>query len=667
MFFFTPWLRPAGQVTAVSLPLVGFGVVAPACGSQDQVPIEQTATVASALICGTSCAPGCAIVCDPLGHPTRCQCPPCDAVCNGGLTCALPCEKPAGVTITCGGSGLPCGQPCSEVCTPTTGCDTSCQDDAGNPTTCGGYGRCAQCGDNICAAGIEDCGTCPGDCTCPSGQACANHQCRSTTCDAPGPPTGGSPSTYSCSPLQIHPLNHRYFVDGATGGAVLIASYMNIRPTRTYRADIKFLTDNGLHFARVWHLGGTNLWPWKPAAGTTATCGDVTTKYLVGTATTEPQWDITPTTGYWDRMNDALSRASQSTPSPRCITSEVMLFDHSSMNNATDWIQYPWAWQRAKGFTSADSPSCAAPDVSRFYTFASSAVDLVASRDAYVWKMVSETNGYNVVYEVENEHADPGTTWPEHFSALVKASDPNCPRRLVSYNSIGASMTSDAADTIEAATDPNVDIINRHFGQLSPPNPDASTLRVKLSSYNAYLTNATRRAWDKPINIDEFANSSSEAGVLRALGWTIVTSGGHFHLEENNDDQTRQTSAVSMVKNIAAFVHDSTWNFIGSNPVPSGGSPGPSCTVPASGASGTADYVCYYWPGTTIPSSFIVQEDGTYDVKWWDPSSDPASGSGWAVDGSPRKTSGQKLSLPAVPASNRGGSNDWVLLLRLLE
>ena len=30
MFFFTPWLRPAGQVTAVSLALVGFGVIAPA-------------------------------------------------------------------------------------------------------------------------------------------------------------------------------------------------------------------------------------------------------------------------------------------------------------------------------------------------------------------------------------------------------------------------------------------------------------------------------------------------------------------------------------------------------------------------------------------------------------------------------------------------------------
>src|SRR5262245_43619235 len=35
----------------------------------------------------------------------------------------------------------------------------------------------AVCGDNSCAPGEEDCGTCPGDCPCPGGFVCSQRQC----------------------------------------------------------------------------------------------------------------------------------------------------------------------------------------------------------------------------------------------------------------------------------------------------------------------------------------------------------------------------------------------------------------------------------------------------------------------------------------------------------
>ena len=35
----------------------------------------------------------------------------------------------------------------------------------------------AVCGDGSCAPGVEDCGTCPGDCPCPDGFTCSQRQC----------------------------------------------------------------------------------------------------------------------------------------------------------------------------------------------------------------------------------------------------------------------------------------------------------------------------------------------------------------------------------------------------------------------------------------------------------------------------------------------------------
>ena len=77
-----------------------------------------------------------------------------------------------------------------------------------------------QCGDGICAPGVEDCGVCPGDCPCPDGQSCVDRQCKTPpaacgdgTC-APGVedcglcpsdcpcPTGQSCSNRQCQAQQ---------------------------------------------------------------------------------------------------------------------------------------------------------------------------------------------------------------------------------------------------------------------------------------------------------------------------------------------------------------------------------------------------------------------------------------------------------------------------------
>jgi hypothetical protein len=50
----------------------------------------------------------------------------------------------------------------------------------------------------------------------------------------------------------------------------------------------------------------------------------------------------------------------------------------------------------------------------------------------------------------------------------------------------------------------------------------------------------------KAINVDEFANGLADAALLRRICWTIVMSGGNFHIEDPDPASAPRGSAASV-------------------------------------------------------------------------------------------------------------------------
>ncbi|MDO8684395.1 MAG: putative collagen-binding domain-containing protein [Armatimonadota bacterium] len=239
--------------------------------------------------------------------------------------------------------------------------------------------------------------------------------------------------------------------------------------------------------------------------------------------------------------------------------------------------------------------------------------------------MIDETIGYsNVLYEVENEHwehSDPA--WGNHYGQFVKdyiaANYPTTPR-LVSYNSLETDLES-------FYTSSSVDIVNKHYGNEANNNP---------SVLNDYIE--SRWGSNKPINIDEFANGVTSYDLLRTQCWTIVSSGGHFHVEDANE-----TARVwDVVENIRSFKALSGWDFIHAYPFKATITSGGGYCMRQTGV----EYVCYFPTGG---SKTITLNSGTYRAEWWN----PRTGGFYNVTTFSHGGAGKTLSAP--------DSNDWVL------
>lgn len=115
--------------------------------------------------------------------------PFCDLCGNGepdpGEDCRR-CPEDIPACATCGNGHLDPGETCAMCprdCVPVHFCGDRVQDPGETCDTCpgdvsGGCGPSALCHvDGICQPGIEDCGNCPQDCTCPSGLVCPGHAC----------------------------------------------------------------------------------------------------------------------------------------------------------------------------------------------------------------------------------------------------------------------------------------------------------------------------------------------------------------------------------------------------------------------------------------------------------------------------------------------------------
>jgi hypothetical protein len=551
-----------------------------------------------------------------------------------------------------------------------------------------------------------------------------------TASQAPGA-TVAAPTTGTCGGLELNPINRHYFRDVASGQPVLIVGYRNLTPefaqyvptappgqpqppgAGTLAPDPRF-TDYVIddmtgqpgrfnfppfrrHYATVVHLGAgddpmvdpmydngtvTNAgpaflaWPWLRNQGGAGACygsfGDPKgTRYDVGGSGTCPAaWND----AYLDRLSEAVSRASSS-----CITSEVKLFDKSILQNR--WRDVPWASDNSSN--AIELPACTEPNAwPGFFYQQQSVPHLRASQQCYVDKIVDTTSASpNVVYEIENENVAAGTEpWAHSWAQRIKERTSH----LVAYSS------ADAVNLSAAIADASIDIVNLHFGpQLEgergrPRDFITENWNVGVASSNGSVGRG------KPVNVDEFGKCHDRGTLptydtLRKMAWTIVASGGHFHIEDACDPLIPAPGYApvpvdarprEIVENIRRFVEDSglpdgAWNFIMSQPFPAPRAPGAPmptqvqgrfCMGPdaaifqASQVLAPRDYLCYYdgSDGSVVKTIEGIEGPAAYSARWWDPRNGGFTGPSIEIECVTDRT---------VTLSAPNGA-DWVLLLR---
>lgn len=401
-------------------------------------------------------------------------------------------------------------------------------------------------------------------------------------CDFNKPPGPTSPTPApSATPaldsyLHIHPKNSHYFE--AVGKPVLIASHGNLVPSskiEDQNALIKFIVDSKQSHTRVWHLipwDVSALWPWarSTTTGFQGISGGNKYDFL--------QWNKE----YFDRLHDNLQRT-------KGIHSEIMLFDRVGMSPPSNdrWQSNPWASDNnINGLETKPANSEGTPE---FYDMVARP-KLFEAQKQYVQKLVDETIDYTVFYEIENEHWARSTTdWANFWGKFVHdyASTKHSLQVLVSYNSL-------ESDLDALFTNPNIDIINKHYGGELEDNPDI---------VNSYIESHWN--YNKPINIDEFGNGVKDYDLLRKEAWIIVMSGGHFHIE----DADPASNPLKITESVRNFITISNWDFIGAHPQKNF-SAGGYCMV------GTGEYACYFpqkGPKTfNIPAGNYIID--TYDT-----------------------------------------------------
>jgi len=419
--------------------------------------------------------------------------------------------------------------------------------------------------------------------------------------------------------LKIHPDNPHYFQETTTGQAVMITGFQSIVPNQADYDDQTLFRQNiqrwRVNYARVWHFTPWGLqnaiWPWATSAVGGGYWGG-----LGGHKLDMNSWNPTA----WNRMHTSISRAANAG-----TYAQIMLFDRCGMSPASDtrWGNNPWAANHnINGLETpnAQPPNDGTPD---FYYY-STKPNLRYQQERYIKKMIDETIGYeNVIYEIENEHwqyNNPafGNYYGQFVKNYISTNYPGAPR-LTSYNSLENDLES-------FYTLSSIDIVNKHYGG------SAETSGV----INDYIEN--RWHYNKPINIDEFANGLTNYDILRRMCWETITSGGHFHIEDAQD----ASKPNEVVDNINRFKALANWNFVGAAPnknlIVSGGG---FCMADVGD-----EYVCYFTSGGTKTLGLAA---GTYRSEWWN----PRTGGFYNISNFTHSGGNRSFSTP--------DNNDWVL------
>ena len=384
--------------------------------------------------------------------------------------------------------------------------------------------------------------------------------------------------------LRIHPENSHYFQDCVTGKPVMITAFTSIVPTSTnhnYTAGIADIQSHRIEYSRVWHFlpweGSAAIWPWGRSAQGGAPMG--------GNKIDMNTWNST----YWTRMKDAVSKANDGG-----TMASILLFDRCgiSPSGSTRWQGNPWASNNnVNGLETPDASSDGTPE---FYYWDVNPI-MAAQQEKYVRKMVDETIAYpNVMYEAENEHWEWENPWfgwhiCDYTDNYIKTNYPTSPR-LISYNSI----CPDDLETFYSID--SCSVVNRHWG--NQPEVDPNVL-------NDYIE--PRWAYNKAINVDEFANGVGDYATMAKMCWVIIASGGNFHIED-----AEPTISYDVVENIRSFKAQSGWDFIHA-------APNKALITSGSGycmAQPGVEYLCFFLTGGNKTITLLA---GTYTARWWNP------------------------------------------------
>jgi len=389
------------------------------------------------------------------------------------------------------------------------------------------------------------------------------------------PPIGPDPSPtppppiFTGGPLEIHPSNPHYLLNA--GEPYLIVAYGNVVtaiPGHDWHLDVAEIRANGGNYARFWHIlaGTTQEWPWL----------------RVGE---RGRWDF----NQWNPVYFEQLHAVYSATQAAGIILEIHLFDRGGGGgNNSDWKASPWYPSNNVNGLETSYVGDGNPE---FYELKNKP-NLRKAQAAYIRKMTEELGPYtNAIIEVENEGRTPEIGWAEEVATLIHSIDPT---RLVSYSTI-----------FEEAWQPILrsrafNIANLHAGRSVERDPAEFGIAI-----------APNWKHNKPINVDEFANGTRSPDLLRAMCWTIITSGGHFHLEDVN----ASADPWRVVKNIHRFLRESGWDFASSKPVFENG----LCMDNAH------QMVCY---GSGPPPG------SDWNVRWWDPINGgfiPSPGREWVM------------------------------------
>jgi hypothetical protein len=365
-----------------------------------------------------------------------------------------------------------------------------------------------------------------------------------------------------------------------------------------YVAQIAEMVEKHITYGRVWHFlpwgnGEKVVWPWGRS--------NVSGAYMGGYGGKKFDMD-TWNPEYWRRMRDSMDRCNKAG-----IYSEIHLFDRCGMSppSKSRWGGNPWASDN--NINNLELPDSSGEGTPEFYKFTEKP-NLRKQQERYVRKMIDETIAYpNVIYEIENEHwkynnPDWAAYWGKFVKDYIAKKSPGSPR-LISYSSL--------EDDLEAFyTRPEVDIINRHFGKACTIDPNAEN----NYALNEYIE--PRWSKNKPINIDEFANGVGDPAQLRMLCWTIVTSGGHYHIE----DCKPESKPFDICENIRRFRVESKWDFIHSAPNKALIKSKNGCCMAQPGK----EYVAYFPKGGTVRVELAAAKK--YSARWWNPNKGGFSG-----------------------------------------
>lgn len=361
----------------------------------------------------------------------------------------------------------------------------------------------------------------------------------------------------------------------------LVTSYGSLVPCESTVPAAVALKNAGATYVRLWHswsgCGDNPDWlvsPWRspwalvcdPATDPGRCCDPAVGQSSCG----KPKWDLgTLDEGpgsYWQMLRDAVDAARNTNDGTgKRLAVEVHLFSKQEFGR-------PFSPFRKDG-----NPLHVDMGQKEFqkvpYNCTTAGVDcpVFEIQQAYVRRLIDTTQAYgNVIYEVTNE--------PE-----VDCENPTCVEAMAFWGNFWPTFIKDylagtyGRDRVVsnsagngALEHPDVHVANIHFEE----DYDAPFLNTVLPGYAAAARD-TFLNHQKVVNIDEFANAERDPARLRKKAWTIIASGGNFHIEDPCHPGVLDCAGAPgadakpwvPVRSINAFEQASGWQFYRGKPI----------------------------------------------------------------------------------------------------